>query len=50
MARSLEELVIVPPDDDRGDADALAAQVGARVAGLTGPSAVPDVFARLFQD
>jgi Mg-chelatase subunit ChlD len=50
MARSLEELVIVAPADDRADADELAGQIGARVAALAGPSAVPEVFARLFQD
>jgi Mg-chelatase subunit ChlD len=46
-ARTLEELVIVAPADDRGDAEELAAAVGAQCVPISGPSAIPDVFNRL---
>jgi Mg-chelatase subunit ChlD len=40
-ARMLEELVIIAPDGDSEDAEALAGQVGARVATVAGPSEIP---------
>ena len=44
-AARLDELAIVAPADDRADADALAAAVGGRCVGLSGPSAVPEALA-----
>lgn len=44
-AAALEELAIICPDDDRVDAEALAAAVGARCVGLAGPSSVPAALA-----
>jgi Mg-chelatase subunit ChlD len=46
-ARALDELWIVAPEGDSEEAEALAASVGARVVTLSGPSSVPDAFARL---
>jgi Mg-chelatase subunit ChlD len=44
-AVGIDEVAIIAPADDRADADALAAAVGARCVGLTGPSGVPDALA-----
>lgn len=41
-AAALDELAIICPADDRVDADALAAAVGAVCVGLHGPAGVPD--------
>ena len=46
-ARALDELVIVAPDDDREEADALGRAVGAIVGGVSGPSAVAETLASL---
>lgn len=46
-ARGLDELWIVAPADDRAEAEELAAAAGGRLATLSGPSAVPEAFARL---
>jgi Mg-chelatase subunit ChlD len=43
----LDELVVVAPADDAGDAAAFARSVGARWTGLEGPSDIPAAFARL---
>jgi Mg-chelatase subunit ChlD len=47
MARSLDELVIVAPADDREEADALGRAVGAVVGGVTGPSSVAETLSTL---
>jgi Mg-chelatase subunit ChlD len=47
-AAALDELVVVCPADDDGDARALADAVGARCLPLTGPSAVPQVMTEAF--
>ncbi len=47
-ARTLDELVILAPLGDDDDARVLAATVGARITTVTGPSDIPDAFARLF--
>lgn len=44
-ARLLDELVIVAPEGDSDEAEALAAEVGARVAVVAGPSGIPDALA-----
>jgi Mg-chelatase subunit ChlD len=44
-ATGIDEIAIVAPADDRADADALAAALGARCVGLSGPSGVPDALA-----
>lgn len=44
-ARLLDELVIVAPEGDSEEAEALAAEVGARVTVVAGPSGIPDAFA-----
>lgn len=46
-ARQLDELVIVAPEADSEDAEALSRRVGAAMATLGGPSQVPEVLARL---
>ncbi len=46
-ASSLDELHVIAPADDAADAEAFARATGARFAALTGPSAVPAVFAQL---
>lgn len=46
-ARATEELWILAPWADTEAAEHLAAEAGARVVPLTGPSAVPEVFAQL---
>jgi Mg-chelatase subunit ChlD len=46
-ARALDELVIVAPEGDLDDALALAGQAGARCIAISGPSAIPEVFASL---
>lgn len=43
----LDELQVVAPADDAADAETFARAVGARFATLSGPSAVPAVFAEL---
>jgi Mg-chelatase subunit ChlD len=40
-ARALDEVVIIAPADDDAEAQALAAEIGARVATIHGPSEVP---------
>lgn len=44
---ALDELWVIAPADDAADAEIFARSVGARFATLTGPSAVPAVFAEL---
>lgn len=44
-AQRVEELVIVAPEGDSAEAEELAAQVGARVAVVSGPSSIPDALA-----
>jgi Mg-chelatase subunit ChlD len=44
-AARLAELAIVAPADDLADAEALAAAVGGRCVGLSGPSMVPEALA-----
>jgi Mg-chelatase subunit ChlD len=44
-ATGIDEVAIIAPADDRADADALAAALGARCVGLAGPSGVPDALA-----
>lgn len=44
-ARSLEELVIIAPEGDSGEAESLARLVGARVATVSGPSEIPAALA-----
>lgn len=44
-ARLLDELVIVAPEGDSEEAEALAAEVGARVTVVAGPSSIPDALA-----
>lgn len=46
-ARALEELVVVAPAGDSEDAERLAREAGGRCVGLSGPSAIPAVFAQL---
>jgi Mg-chelatase subunit ChlD len=46
-ATALEELWIVTPEEDREDADALAAAVGAPLVTVSGPSSFPAAFATL---
>lgn len=46
-AAALDELHVIAPADDPADAEAFARRVGARFATLSGPSAVPSVFAAL---
>jgi Mg-chelatase subunit ChlD len=46
-ARALEELVIVAPEDDRDEADALGRAVGALVGTVGGPSTVAEALATL---
>ncbi len=46
-ARALDELVVVAPAADRDDAAELAGAAGARLATVTGPADIPDVFAAL---
>ena len=46
-ARAHDEVVIVPPEADSAEAEALARSIGAVCVPLSGPSAVPDVFAAL---
>ncbi len=40
-ARALDEVVIIAPADDDAEAQALAAEIGARIATIHGPSEVP---------
>jgi hypothetical protein len=49
-ARALDELCIVAPAADDAEARALAAAVGARVAGVHGPSDVPAALAAVLGD
>ena len=44
-AQRVDELVIVAPEGDSVEAEALAAQVGARIAVVRGPSSIPDALA-----
>lgn len=47
-ARHLDELVIIAPLGDDDEARKLGAKVGAKVTAVSGPSDIPDAFARLF--
>ncbi len=47
-AQHLDELVIIAPQNDDDEARILGAKVGARVATVSGPSDIPDAFARVF--
>lgn len=44
---AIDELHVIAPADDAAEAEAFARAVGARFAALTGPSAIPTVFASL---
>ena len=44
-ARLLDELVIIAPAGDDGAAQALAAEVGAAITTVAGPTGIPDAFA-----
>ncbi len=46
-AAALDELVVIAPEDDAQEAEVFAQSVGARLATLTGPADVVDVFSRL---
>jgi glycosyltransferase involved in cell wall biosynthesis len=46
-AAALNELVILGPRDDSADAEALAEALGARWAGIGGPTTVPDALSRV---
>lgn len=46
-ARGVDELVIVAPEGDSAEAEALAAQVGARVTVVSGPASIPDALAQV---
>ena len=46
-AGALSELVILGPEDDSADAEALAEALGARWAGIGGPTTVPDALSRV---
>ena len=48
-ARLVDELVIVAPEGDSAEAEALAAAVGARVTVVGGPAGVPDALARVLE-
>lgn len=43
-ARALDDLVVIAPASDAGEAQAFAAAVGARIATIDGPSAIPAAF------
>jgi Mg-chelatase subunit ChlD len=45
MAACVEELIIIAPEGDSEEAEALGARVGARVVTVDGPSSVPAAFA-----
>lgn len=47
-ARTLDELVILAPRGDDDEARQLGTKVGARVTTVSGPSDIPDAFARVF--
>lgn len=49
-AAALEELVIVAPADDDAEARAFAAQVGARLVTVDGPSAIPEALTAALGD
>lgn len=44
---AIDELHVIAPADDAAEAEAFCAAVGARFAALSGPSAIPSVFASL---
>ena len=46
-AAAVSELVVVAPEGDSADAEALAASIGARWTTLDGPSSVPEALARV---
>lgn len=46
-AGALDEIHVIAPADDAADAEAFARAVGARFATLSGPTAIPAVFAQL---
>ncbi len=47
-ARGLDELVIIAPETDHDEADALGRRVGARVVTVAGPSEIPAALERAF--
>jgi Mg-chelatase subunit ChlD len=49
-AAALDELVIVAPDGDSGEAEELASQVGARMVTVAGPASVADALARALDE
>ncbi len=49
-AAALDELLIIAPEGDSAEAEALAAAVGARVGFAAGPASVADVLSRLLDD
>jgi hypothetical protein len=49
-AAALDELVIVAPDGDSEEAEALAAHVGARLVTVTGPASVADALCRALDE
>ncbi len=48
-ARSLDEIVIIAPEDDADEAQLLAARIGARIALVSGPSKIPEALARVLE-
>lgn len=48
-ARSLEEVVIIAPEDDADEARSLAGRIGARIALVSGPSQIPSALARVLE-
>jgi uncharacterized protein with von Willebrand factor type A (vWA) domain len=49
-AAALDELVIVAPDGDSGEAEELAATVGARLVTVAGPASVADALSRALDE
>lgn len=49
-AARLDELLVIAPDSDSVEAEALAAAVGARITTVTGPASVADALGRLLHD
>jgi Mg-chelatase subunit ChlD len=49
-ARGLDELVVIAPRDDHGEAEVFAAETGARLVLISGPSEVPDAIRAALDD
>jgi Mg-chelatase subunit ChlD len=49
VASRLDELVIIAPEGDSTEAETFAAQVGARLAVVAGPSQIPEVINRVLE-